>query len=162
MKLPLHKPPLFKRGRNVVVAVILLYFRVRPFCVVVSSSLELDCLDLNFRTKTDTALSTSLSLAQMGLPTSKTWHPWSLRHFYYPSRGLCCKWRYTLSVNTVPFRFCRIQIIRNLLDHIIRMRREKYLPTMGPWNVISVHPCTNRVTFFHSNSLPPHLPSSQT
>ena len=34
-----HKSPLFKRGRNVVVEVILPHFRVRPFCVVVSSSL---------------------------------------------------------------------------------------------------------------------------
>ena len=34
-----HKSPLFKRGRNVVMEVILLHFRVRPFCVVVSSSL---------------------------------------------------------------------------------------------------------------------------
>ena len=33
-----HKSPLFKRGRNVVTEVILLHFRVRPFCVVVSSS----------------------------------------------------------------------------------------------------------------------------
>ena len=34
-----NKPPLFKRGKNVVVEVILLHFRVRPFCVVASSSL---------------------------------------------------------------------------------------------------------------------------
>ena len=33
-----HKSPLFKRGRNVVMEVILPHFRVRPFCVVVSSS----------------------------------------------------------------------------------------------------------------------------
>ena len=33
-----HKSPLFKRGRNVVTEVILPHFRVRPFCVVVSSS----------------------------------------------------------------------------------------------------------------------------
>ena len=72
-EITLHKPPLFKRGRNVVVAVILLHFTVRPFCVVVSSSLwNWTVLGSNLRAKTDTALSTPLSLAQMGLPTSKT------------------------------------------------------------------------------------------
>ena len=34
-----HKSPLFERGRNVVAEVILPHFRVRPFCVVVLSSL---------------------------------------------------------------------------------------------------------------------------
>ena len=38
-EITLHKPPLFKMGKNVVVEVILLHFRVRPFCVVISSSL---------------------------------------------------------------------------------------------------------------------------
>ena len=32
-----YKSPLFTRGRNVVMEVILLHFQVRPFCVVVSS-----------------------------------------------------------------------------------------------------------------------------
>ena len=66
-----HKSPLFKRGRNVVAEVILPHFWVRPFCVVVSSSLwNPEVLGSNLRTVgTYSALGTSYTIHE--LPTMR-------------------------------------------------------------------------------------------